>query len=70
MAKLAQQSQECALTKQSLQHPIVVCRRGLLYNKEALMRSMIEKNMPYTFRHIRKLSNLVTLSHNSFDNKA
>ena len=47
--------------------PIVVCKRGLLYNKESLIKRMIEKSMPYEFRHVKKLSNLVTLAEASFD---
>ncbi len=50
-------SKLCALTKDALgrQH-VVVCRLGLLYNKEEVIKKMIEKNMPKAFRHIRKIS--------------
>lgn len=47
--------------------PLVVCRRGLIYNKESLIKKMLDKTMPFEFRHIRKLSNLVTVSAASFD---
>ncbi len=47
----------CALTKEPLggKH-VVVCRLGLLYNKEEVIKKMIEKAMPKVFRHIRKIS--------------
>jgi Rtf2 RING-finger len=57
----------CTLTKEPLKMPLVICRRGLIYNKESLIKQMIEKTMPHEFRHIRKLSNLVTVSEASFD---
>lgn len=57
----------CSLTQESLKQPLVVCKRGLIYNKESLIKRMIERTMPHEFRHIRKLSNLVELAEKSFD---
>ena len=51
-------SKLCALTKDKLRLPIAVCKMGLLYNKEAIVRSLIEKNMPSAFRHIKKLKDV------------
>mmetsp|Transcript_402 Transcript_402/g.534 ORF Transcript_402/g.534 Transcript_402/m.534 type:complete len:162 (-) Transcript_402:155-640(-) len=44
------------MSKEALRAPIVVCKRGLLYNKEHLIKRFLEKNMPREFRHIVKLS--------------
>jgi hypothetical protein len=65
--KSGQGSSVCSLTKEALRMPLVVCRRGLIYNKESLIKKMLDKTMPFEFRHIRKLSNLVTVSAASFD---
>ena len=46
----------CAMSKETLRRPVVACRRGLLYNKEHLIRRLLEKNVPREFRHIAKLS--------------
>ena len=48
----------CALSKDSLKEPIVMCRLGLLYNKEQVIKKMIEKSLPKAFRHIRKLKDI------------
>ena len=58
---------ECSLTKEPLQPPLVACQRGLIYNKEPLIKSMIEKTLPYEFRHIRRLANLIQIQPASFD---
>ena len=55
-AKAVARSTLCAISKEPLRSPIVVCKRGLLYNKEQLIKRLLEKTMPYEFRHIRKLS--------------
>ena len=55
-AKAVARSTLCAISKEPLHSPIVVCKRGLLYNKEQLIKRLLEKTMPYEFRHIRKLS--------------
>ena len=67
LAKQGQGSNVCSLTKEPLKVPVVVCKRGLLYNKESLIKRMLDKTMPHEFRHIKKLSNLVTVSESSFD---
>ena len=55
-AKNFAKSSLCAMSKEPLRHPIVACRRGLLYNKEHLIKRLLEKSMPSEFRHIVKLS--------------
>ncbi len=36
-------------------------------NKEPIIKALIDKTMPYEFRHIRKLSNLISISDDCFD---
>ena len=55
-AKAVARSTLCAISKEPLRSPIVACKRGLLYNKEQLIKRLLEKTMPYEFRHIRKLT--------------
>jgi hypothetical protein len=48
----------CNLSKEQLREPISVCRLGRLYNKEEIIRRLIEKTMPSQFRHIKKLKDV------------
>jgi hypothetical protein len=45
-------SRLCTLSKDHLKEPIVADRLGLLYNKEEIIKKLIEKSMPHAFRHI------------------
>lgn len=45
----------CALSNTKLVDPIVADRVGNLFNKEALVRALLEKRMPDGFRHVRSL---------------
>lgn len=51
-------SRLCSMTKEPLRRPIAVCRMGLLYNKEEIIKRLIEKTIPRAFRHIRKLKDV------------
>ena len=48
----------CILSKEPLKPPIVACKLGNLYNKEEVLRRLVEKTMPYSFRHIKKLKDV------------
>ena len=48
-------SRLCAISKTPLRPPLTVCRMGLIYNKEELVKRLIEKQIPKAFRHIKKL---------------
>lgn len=48
----------CTLSKEPLKPPIVGCRLGNLYNKEEIIRRLIEKAMPTSLRHIKKLKDV------------
>lgn len=55
-AKNFAKSSLCAMSKEPLRAPVVACKRGLLYNKEHLIKRLLEKTVPHEFRHIIKLS--------------
>lgn len=42
----------CALSGQELNEPIACCKLGYLFNKEAIILSLLEKNLPVQFHHI------------------
>jgi hypothetical protein len=48
----------CDLSKQSLKNPIVLCPLGFLFNKEAVVRALIDKNLPKEHSQIRSLKDL------------
>jgi hypothetical protein len=58
------QSKFCALTKENLQKPVCGDKLGLLYNKEALIRALIEKRLPKFFSHISSLKDIKELNIN------
>ena len=51
-------SRLCAISKDKLREPLVICKMGLIYNKEEIIKRLIEKNIPKAFRHIRKLKDV------------
>lgn len=55
-------SRYCAISNARLQLPLVGCRLGYLYNKEALLACLINKTMPQAFNHIRKLKDVKDLA--------
>jgi hypothetical protein len=56
------QSRYCALTKDPLKKPVVGDRLGLLYNKESLIKALIEKRLPKSYSHISSLKDLKDLN--------
>ena len=50
----------CALTQRPLVKPVVACRAGFLYNKEAVLGRLLEKIMPEKFSlHISSMKDLI-----------
>jgi len=49
----------CAISKEPLKEPIVTCELGFLYNKEAVIRHLLEKTLDESFKHIRSLKDLM-----------
>lgn len=56
----ANRLQTCILTQQPLREPIVACRLGNLYNKEALIGALLNKSMPAELSHVRALKDVKT----------
>jgi hypothetical protein len=54
-------SRYCALTKEPLIKPVMGDKLGFLYNKEPLIRALIEKRLPRNFMHITSLKDLKDL---------
>jgi len=48
----------CAITKQRLQQRVVVDDLGNLFNKESVLKCLIDKSMPLRFSHIRSTKNV------------
>jgi len=49
---------QCFLSQEALRDPVVACRLGNLYNKEAMVGALLNKAIPAELSHIRKLSDL------------
>jgi len=48
----------CNLTKETLRKHIVADQLGNLYNKEDVLRGLVEKSLPKQFKHIKSVKNL------------
>jgi hypothetical protein len=48
----------CSLSKEPLQRPVVLDKKGNIFNKEAILKAIIEKKIPFQFEHIKKLKDL------------
>ena len=59
---LAAKAKLCALSQDRLQVPIVACKLGFLYNKDAILTHLIKKSMPKQFSHITSLKDVKQLS--------
>lgn len=59
---LAAKAKLCALSQEKLQSPIVACKLGFLYNKDAILTQLIKKSMPKQFRHISSLKDVKQLN--------
>jgi hypothetical protein len=57
------------LSKEPLKKPVVGCRLGFLYNKEALIQALLNKQLPKTFQHIKKLKDVKDLNISLMEDK-
>lgn len=55
-------SKYCAISNDKLQKPLVGCKLGYLYNKEAVLACLAKKNMPAAFAYITRLKDLKEIS--------
>lgn len=51
----------CALSGERLVKPVVVCRAGYLFNKEQVIRRLLDKTIPEDFSHITALKDILEL---------
>jgi len=51
----------CQLSKEPLKSPVVVDQLGLLYNKETIIKHLLDKDMPKAFKHIRSLKDVMDI---------
>jgi len=52
----------CALSKETLKAPVVACKYGNLFNKEAVIRGLLEKTIPSTYGYIRSLKDIFNVN--------
>ncbi len=43
------------MSKEPLRCPIVACELGFLYNKETVLKHLLDKTIPENFSHIKSL---------------
>lgn len=48
----------CWLSQEVLRDPVVACRLGNLYNKEALINALLNKSIPQEISHVRALKDV------------
>lgn len=48
----------CLILQEKLKPPLLACRIGRLYNKEAVIRALLEKALPPHMRHIKSLKDM------------
>ncbi|CDJ45345.1 DUF602-domain-containing protein, related [Eimeria tenella] len=48
----------CAYSAEKLKPPLLACRIGRLYNKEAVIKALLEKTLPPHMRHIKSLKDM------------
>ncbi|CAN4113186.1 unnamed protein product [Withania somnifera] len=49
----------CALSNESLKHPIVIDKLGNLFNKEVLVEALLKKRVPKQFGYIKGLKDMI-----------
>ena len=55
-------SKYCSLSKEPLKKPIVGDKLGQIYNKAAIVKGLLEKNIPESFEHITSLKDVKDLN--------
>lgn len=48
----------CLLVQEKLQPPLLACRIGRLYNKEAVIKALLEKALPAHMKHVKSLKDM------------
>ncbi|CAA3019857.1 protein RTF2 homolog [Olea europaea var. sylvestris] len=51
----------CSLSNEPLKHPVVIDKLGNLFNKEALVETLLKKNLPREFGYIKGLKDMIAV---------
>ena len=57
------------MTKQRLNQPLAICKLGLIYNYEEVLKLMMEKKIPHEFSHIRSVKDIKMLKNIEMNNE-
>jgi len=52
----------CTISKELLTEPIVTCELGFLYNKEEIIKRLLDKTVDPAFSHIKSLKDIIKLN--------
>lgn len=52
---LKERFKSCSFNNEPFKKPIVICRRGFLFNKETLYEAIIKKNLPKELSYLKKM---------------
>lgn len=55
----------CSLTLEPFKPPLVICKLGQIYNKESLLKALIEKDLPEAYSYINSCKDFKTVNKNS-----
>jgi hypothetical protein len=48
----------CDMSREKLNPPVVICKLGFIFNKEILIKRLLEKSIPVEFRYLKKLKDV------------
>lgn len=57
----------CCLSSEPLTNPIVIDKLGNLFNKEAILKSLVHKKLPKEFGHIRRMKDVIEVKIDGFE---
>ena len=55
---------QCTFTNNLLKHPVVMCKRGFLFNRPSLLRALTKKNLPKRLKYIQSEEDLCEVNLN------
>jgi hypothetical protein len=61
-------SKLCSISKSRLRKPIAACKLGFLFNYDVILKCLMEKNLPDSFKYIRKLKDIKKLTFTENEN--
>lgn len=55
---LEERFKSCSFTNNRLKLPIIICKKGFLFNKESLLEAIINKSLPAKLTYIKRLKDI------------